>query len=108
MSRTDQTQRSRFVRSIVLECLASAARAGNRLGFSYQQLRDGFAASRVDITDAEVRYELQDLTGGGLVEEEWDADLQGHYYTLAKAGMDFVRAGMPWDLLDKFTGGAAR
>ena len=105
MTRRDQTQRSRFVRSIVLECLAAAARAGNRLGFSFQQLRDGFAASRVDVDDAEVRYELGDLTAGGLVDEEWDPDLQGHYYRLAKPGRDFVRAGMPWDLLDKFAEG---
>ncbi len=99
-----EVTRSRFVRGIVLDALWAADGAGMGAGFTFGQLRSGFAVSRVELGAAELTREMNDLLDDGMVKREWDEDLGCNMYAMDTRGRDFKRAGCPWDRIDEFSG----
>ena len=97
-------ERSRFVRGMIIDLLVITDRVGNSFGLSGDQIRGGFMKSQVAIQDSEIRSELNDLAGDGIIEKQWDADLGEDYYKITSDGRDFKRAGCPWHEVDRFTG----
>ena len=98
----DDIDRSRNIRSQILRDLSSAVRGGVAFGMQFEQFRKGLARSGV--TAGELRQELADLAGDGLVAEKFDPDL-GNLYRITSRGQDFLRADMPWEKIDEFSGG---
>jgi len=97
--------RSRHLRRIILSTLAAAVRGGVEFGLDWGAVRDGFRISRISVSDDEIRVALAELTGDGLLAREWDEQQAGHRWTITAAGLDFVRARMPWQAVDPYTGG---
>ena len=100
----DDVIRSRTVREAVLTSLWLIDGAGADLGLSFEQLHRGFRTSRLEVSSAELRRDLGDLEADGLVTKTWDEQLEVYMYRLGKEGRDFLRAGMPWREVDRYTG----
>ncbi len=103
MSRTD-IARSRFIRGIIVDVLWVADGAGNAFGLSFQQIYRGFANSRVDVAESDLRRELNDLVDDKLLKRKWDETLNCHMYAITSRGREFKKAGCPWERIDEFTG----
>ncbi len=99
------TLKSRTIRECILRVLSIADRAGVAVGFSFQQILDGFATSELEYGDDDVRPDLNDLADDRLVERFSDAARPGmSRYRISSRGRDFVRARFPWGKIDEFTG----
>lgn len=101
--KSEEITRSRFVREILLNALWGADGAGAGFGFSFEQLRNGFSASRVDVGEPELRRELNDLADEKLIRRTWDEDLDCDMYAIAARGRDFKKSGCPWEKLNEFS-----
>lgn len=95
--------RSRSIRAMLLNSLWTVDGAGLGLGLTYGQLSNGFAASKIGISEPELRRELNDLVDARLAARTWDEDMRDDMYTIANRGRDFKRAGCPWDKIDDFS-----
>ena len=99
------TLRSRTVRECILRCVSIADKAGVTIGFSLQQVFDGFMTSELQYTPDDVRPELNDLVDDGMIEKFDDPAGGGEKrYRITTRGRDFVRARFPWGRVDEFTG----
>lgn len=96
--------RSRYLRERVLETLWLADGAGANFGLPLGKVMDQFACARVEVSEADVRRELNDLVDDSLIRREWDEDLTCDLYRITSSGRDFKKAGYPWDKVDQYTG----
>lgn len=76
--------------------------AGVGFGFTWQQISKNFK-TRLEMSESELRRELNDLVGERLVAREMDDVIGEFVYTLAARGRDFKRGGCPWDRIDEFS-----
>lgn len=101
MSSTDRIVRSRGIRRQILSILHLQYSAGMAaVGYSVSQLTEGMC-SVLDVDPYEVEREMGDLVDERLVERRME---DGPRYCLTADGADFVKAGYPWDAIDRFTG----
>ena len=97
--------KSRTIRECILRCLSIADRAGVTVGFSFQQVADGFAGSQFEYAEGDVRSGLNDLVGDELAERFADPVSPGAWrYRITSRGRDFVRGSFPWGRIDEYTG----
>jgi len=96
-----QIIRSRAVRSRILEVLSSLHSAVPGMAMTAEDLVNQVSAGSPFAMDIqELQCEVIELNDKSLVELN-----QGHVRITA-AGRDFMRAGMPWDGVDAFSGKA--
>ncbi len=100
----DEIHQSRTVRLVILQSLAILSGTSNATGLSQSQLHRSFYHNGQDVPIGEVRQELDDLVGDGLIRRERSEVLEGFYYKITSAGRDFVRADFPWEKIDEYTG----
>ncbi len=94
---------SRHVRMVLLDALWNAAGAGTGLGFTWLQLKGAFR-SQLEISESDLRRELNDLVNDDLVVREDDEVLNEKIYRITSRGSDFKKCGCPWERVDEFTG----
>jgi len=94
-----QIIRSRAIRRASLEILAELHEAMPGMAMEFEDLSTQIStASAFAVGAAELQGELVYLRDKGLVEID-----QGHVRIVAN-GVDFRRAGMPWDAIDSYSG----
>ena len=100
----DEIHQSRTVRLVILQSLAIISGTSNATGLSIVQLHRSFYRSGQDVPIGEIRRELDDLVGDGLIRRDRSEVLDGFFYAITSAGRDFVRADFPWEKIDEYTG----
>ena len=93
--------RSQYLRRRLLEFFVLADKAGEGVGYTWQQLKDAIP-TRLDVSESELRQELSDLTGADLVAGLDDEDLHCRVFSLTRRGRSFARADFPWPRIDEF------
>jgi hypothetical protein len=102
MSEPEDILRSERIRGVIIDELHNAARAGQVFGFSFEQIRCAYAVRKTETREGEIREAIVELVGHGLITVNWDDDLRGNFYFITARGLNFHRAGSPWNKIDEF------
>lgn len=96
---------SRWIRELILRLLSGADGAGIGLGMTWTQIRVSFNSQRREISESDLRRELNDLVDDRMIAKQWDEQMHGDMFRMASRGREFVKAEFPWERIDEFTGG---